>query len=73
MPLEVRDGDGVFDVVPDSEEEVAEAEAGARSLQAHTFLSWEEKSKLLRLARKAGLSQSAYLRMLVNEQPDIAV
>ena len=41
-----------------------------RHKQAHTFLSPEEKRKLILLARSAGLTQSAYLRKLVVEQPE---
>ncbi|QNJ55391.1 ribbon-helix-helix DNA binding domain protein [Gordonia phage LittleFella] len=41
-----------------------------RHKQAHTFLSMEEKQKLVLLAESAGLTQSAYLRKLVVEQPD---
>lgn len=52
------------------EEEARSLLEEARTLQGHTFLSPEEKAKLMRLANKAGLSQSAYLRMLINQQQE---
>lgn len=39
-----------------------------RDKQAHTFLSNEEKDRLRTMAAANGLSQSAFLRALVNEQ-----
>ncbi|AWY06184.1 ribbon-helix-helix DNA binding domain protein [Gordonia phage Suzy] len=37
----------------------------ARTHQGHTFLSYEEKQKLIRDAKAMGMTQSAYLRHLV--------
>ena len=42
----------------------------ARSHQGHTFLSASEKQKLRRLAASSGMTQSAFLRKLVVEQPE---